>query len=100
MIATQSDPVRIVGPLTGAEDQVLTPQAIRFLIKLSTMFEPRRRRLLQARRLRQGDLDAGEMPDFPTETAEIRQSALVDSPRRPPTCAIVASKLPGRPTVR
>ena len=83
MIATQSDPVRIIGPLTGAEDQVLTPQAIRFLVKLSTMFEPRRRRLLAgAASSSSSDLDAGEMPDFPAETAEIRNGRLVD--RRTP----------------
>src|SRR5437763_6372781 len=36
------------------------------------MFEPRRRRLLAARRLRQQEINAGEMPDFPGDTAEIR----------------------------
>src|ERR1051325_11305428 len=56
----------------GTEDEILTPQAIRFLVKLSTMFEPRRRRLLAARRLRQQEINAGEMPEFAEETAEIR----------------------------
>jgi len=70
----QSDPVQITGPETGAESRILTPQAIRFLVKLSTMFESRRRRLLKDRHARQQRLDAGEMPDFPAETAEIRAS--------------------------
>ncbi len=74
MIATQSDPVRITGVYTGAQDRILTPQAIRFLVKLATMFEPRRRRLLNARRACQVLLDAGQLPDFPAETAEIRQA--------------------------
>lgn len=74
MIATQSDPVQITGPMTGSEDRILTPQAIRFLVKLATQFEPRRRQLLKARRLRQQQIDAGEMPEFPAETAEIRQA--------------------------
>ena len=39
MIAMQSDPVQITGPVTGAEERILTPQAIRFLVKLSTNFE-------------------------------------------------------------
>jgi malate synthase len=70
----QSDPVQITGPVTGAEERILTPQAIRFLVKLSTNFESRRRRLLHARRLRQQQIVAGELPDFPSETAEIRKS--------------------------
>ncbi len=76
MIATQaqSEPVRITGTAAGIEDRILTPQAVRFLVKLSTMFEPRRRRLLEARRARQERIDAGEMPDFPQETAEIRKA--------------------------
>ena len=72
MIATQTDPVRITGSATGAQNRILTPQAIHFLVKLATMFEPRRRRLLEARRARQEQLDAGELPEFPAETAEIR----------------------------
>lgn len=72
MIATPGDPVQITGQCTGAEDEILTPQAVRFLVKLSTMFEPRRRRLLAARRLRQQEINAGEMPDFREDTAEIR----------------------------
>ena len=75
MIATQYEPVRITGPSTGSESHVLTPQAIRFLVKLSTMFENRRRRLMEARRARQRDLDDGWTPDFPRETEEIRRAA-------------------------
>ena len=74
MTATQSDPVQINGPITGAEDRILTPQAIRFLVKLATQFEPRRRQILEARTLRQQHIDAGEMPEFTAETAEIRAS--------------------------
>ena len=74
MIATQTDPVRIEGPIVGAEERILTPEAIRFLVKLSGRFEPRRRRILEARRVRQQHLDAGELPDFPAETAEIRKA--------------------------
>ena len=72
MIATQSDPVRITGAETGAEERILTPEAVRFLVKLSTMFESRRRTLLEERHARQQRLDAGELPGFPAETAEIR----------------------------
>jgi malate synthase len=74
VIATQSDPVRITGPMIGAQDRILTPEAVRFLVKLSTMFETRRRRLLEARRTRQQQIDEGRMPDFPAETAQVRRS--------------------------
>jgi malate synthase len=68
------DPVRITGPVTGSEGRILTPEAKCFLLGLATRFEPRRRQLLVARRLRQAQLDAGEMPDFPAETADIRRA--------------------------
>ncbi len=74
MIATKSDPVRIDGPTVGPEGRILTPEAIRFLVKLSGKFEPARRRLLEVRRSRQERLDCGELPDFPAETAEIRRA--------------------------
>jgi malate synthase len=74
VIATQSDPVRITGPATRSQDRILTPQAVKFLVKLSTMFEPRRRVLLEARRDRQLRIDAGELPDFPADTAAIRKA--------------------------
>ena len=74
MTPTLSDPVRIVGPSTPFEESILTPEAVRFLVNLSTQFEPRRRRLLEARRERQERLDAGELPDFLKETEEIRRA--------------------------
>ncbi len=74
MIAFQIDPVQIKGPEIGAEKRILTPEAIRFLVKLSTAFEARRQQLLEARRLRQEQLDAGEMPEFSADGAEIQRS--------------------------
>lgn len=74
VIAMPSSPVRIEGPTIGAQERILTPEAVRFLVKLSTLFEGRRQRLLEARRARQERIDAGELPDFPPHTADIRQS--------------------------
>jgi malate synthase len=74
VIAMESTPVQIAGLSSEAQRRILTPDAVRFLVKLSTIFEPRRRRLMEARRVRQEQLDAGELPDFSTETAEIRGS--------------------------
>src|SRR5689334_20614240 len=54
---------------------ILTPQAIRFLEALERTFGPLRRALLEARRVRQERLDAGELPSFPAETAAIREGS-------------------------
>ncbi len=63
-IATRSD----------VETQILTPEASRFLTKLAREFESRRRELLQRRQTRQREIDAGVMPDFLSETVDIRES--------------------------
>ena len=54
---------------------VLTPEAVQFISGLERRFGARRRELLDARRARQLRLDAGERPNFPEETAELRRSA-------------------------
>jgi malate synthase len=54
------------------ETKVLTPEASMFLMQLSREFESRRQELLARRRARQAKIDAGQLPDFLPETAEIR----------------------------
>ena len=53
-------------------EQILTPEALALVAKLSRAFEPRRQELLAARVERSKRLDAGERPDFLAETAHIR----------------------------
>jgi malate synthase len=53
-------------------DEVLTEAALDFLAELHERFDSRRRQLLDARKDRQARFDAGELPDFPKETLEIR----------------------------
>src|SRR5690242_2888129 len=53
-------------------DEVLTESALDFLAELHERFDSRRRNLLEAREERQDRFDAGELPDFPKETLEIR----------------------------
>ncbi|HXM18756.1 MAG TPA: malate synthase A [Candidatus Tumulicola sp.] len=55
----------------GAAD-ILTPQALDFLLRLSSEFEPRRRELLDQRAQRQREFDAGALPDFLTSTKAVR----------------------------
>jgi malate synthase len=62
------------------ETQVLTPEACRFLTRLSREFEWRRRELLQRRQTRQTLIDAGKMPEFLPETADIRESEWTVAP--------------------
>ncbi|MBV9573965.1 MAG: malate synthase A [Acidobacteriales bacterium] len=54
------------------ETEILTHEAIDFLTRMSRQFEPRRQELLARRRVRQQQLDAGQLPDFLPETASIR----------------------------
>ena len=73
MIAAEDELVRVTAPLTAAQNRILTPEAVRFLAKLSTTFEGRRRQLLEARRIRQQEIDNGKMPDFLAETSGVRE---------------------------
>ena len=57
----------------GAGD-VLTEAALDFLAELHERFDRRRDELLQARVERQKRFDAGELPDFPEDTREIREA--------------------------
>ncbi len=62
-----------IAPLPDpAFQQILTDEAVAFLAELERKFGPERLRLLEARKERQTRLDAGEKPDFLTETASIR----------------------------
>jgi malate synthase len=56
------------------ETEILTPEASSFLNRLGRRFESRRQELLARRRVRQRRIDAGEMPDFLSETASIREA--------------------------
>src|SRR5580765_5046956 len=55
-------------------DEVLTESVLDFLAELHERFDSRRRDLLEDREERQHRFDAGELPDFPKETLELRAS--------------------------
>src|SRR5579863_41518 len=73
MISVQEE-VQITRPLAGAQAEILSEAAANFLTRLSVRFEPRRQELLQRRGVRQQGIEAGKMPGFLAETAEIRAS--------------------------
>ena len=62
-----------VSEVAGAAE-ILEPDALEFLAELHARFDPRRRSLLAARAERQKHFDAGELPDFPETTRDIRDS--------------------------
>ena len=66
--------LEIVGPVSEAYREILSPAALEFLGRLSQQFETRRLSLLERRRARQAELDSGKLPDFLPETAAIRAS--------------------------
>jgi malate synthase len=64
--------VQVNAPINPRFDEILTPEALAFVAKLHRQFEPRRQELLKKRIERQARIDAGEMPDFLSETRHIR----------------------------
>jgi malate synthase len=66
--------VQVLGARDKHSEEILTPEALNFIVDLERRFGPRRRELLGARVGRQAKFDAGERPDFLPQTAEIRKA--------------------------
>jgi len=66
--------VFISGRITPDFAQILTPEALAFVAGLHRKFEARRQELLARRAARQKEFDAGKLPDFLAETANIRSA--------------------------
>jgi malate synthase len=66
--------IQVTGPIEGRAVEVLTPEALAFVADLHRRFDARRRELLAARVARQARFDAGELPDFLPDTADIREN--------------------------
>jgi malate synthase len=67
--------VKAIGQMKPGYEQVLTPRALEFVAGLHRAFERRRRELLKGREERQAQFDAGMLPDFLSETEELRNGA-------------------------
>ncbi len=61
-----------LAPLPAGGEEVLTPAALDLVLELDRLFRPARLRLLARRIERQAAFDAGELPDFRRDTAELR----------------------------
>mgnify|MGYP005842940599 CR=1 FL=1 len=66
------DGVVISAPISPEYAAILTPEALAFVADLQRQFNARRLELLDARTARQARIEAGEMPDFLPDTADIR----------------------------
>ena len=65
--------VELTVPVPDEFAEIMTPEAVAFVAKLSREFGGRVDEILQKRAERQERIDAGEMPDFLPETKEIRE---------------------------
>jgi len=67
-------PARVLAPAPEPTDELLTPDLLGLLGELGSRFRVPVDRLLEARSQVQRRLDDGELPEFPAETREIRES--------------------------
>jgi malate synthase len=67
-----ADGIELLAPVPGEGGQILTPEALQFVADLERASRATRQALLRRRAEVQARLDAGELPDFLPETADIR----------------------------
>ncbi|WP_263381511.1 malate synthase A [Granulicella arctica] len=79
-MTTYGEGIVFTAPVTERFAEVLTPEAVTFLAGLQRAFNARRKDLLAARVVRQARLDAGERPDFLSETKSIRDAEWTVAP--------------------
>jgi len=72
---------RVPGKVSPQFAEILTPEALALVAKLHRQFEARRQELLARRAARQREFDAGKLPDFLPETAQIRDAEWQISPQ-------------------
>ena len=75
-----SEGIQIQGEVPTAFAEILTPEALRFVQILVGEFSGRREELLQRRVERQAWIDAGILPDFLPETADVRAASWTIAP--------------------
>jgi malate synthase len=72
--STGATELQIRGAIGAGYDSVLTSEALAFVTDLTRKFRDRIDQLLQARSVRQAELDAGRLPEFLAQTAHVRSS--------------------------
>src|SRR3989338_2380209 len=66
--------VKISGPAQPGLESILSQTALDFIVKIHQNFEGTRQKLLQARELRQKEIQNGQLPGFLAATQTIRNS--------------------------
>ena len=66
------DGVEVVGAIQDGFDAILTEDALAFVAGLHRKFNARRQELLERRMVRQAEFDQGALPDFLSDTEEVR----------------------------
>jgi malate synthase len=72
--------VEVRGAVQGRQEEILTAEALAFLVELQRRFNPTREQLLRARVEREDRLAAGEVPEFLEATREVRESEWQTAP--------------------
>jgi malate synthase len=79
-IRSQAGGASIEAPVPEEYKQILSPEAVSFLVELHRKFDRRRRDLLDQRSKRQQAIDDGELPYFLPETEAIRKGGWTTAP--------------------
>ena len=74
MCPTHTATLEVRAPVPEQYANLLSPPALEFIEALVREFRPQARELLERRAVRQREFDAGRFPDFPPETASLRQA--------------------------
>jgi malate synthase len=72
--------VEFTAPISARYAEVLTPEAVAFVVRLQREHNARRKQLLSARIVRQAALDAGHKPGFLPDTAHVRNAEWTVAP--------------------
>jgi malate synthase len=75
--------VSVPAPMRAGYAEILSPAALAFVADLQRRFGARRAELLAERIARQARLDAGELPDFLSETSAVRKADWTVAPLPP-----------------
>ena len=71
--ALAKEGIEVLGPIGPQYDEILTPEALRFVASLQRAFGARREELLARRVEARKRIDSGVLPDFLPETEDVRK---------------------------
>jgi malate synthase len=80
LTSLSTEGIEFCGQAPQCADEVLTPEAVRFVAELSRRFETTRQQLLSRRQQRQQEIVDGRMPHFLSETAVVREKSWTVAP--------------------